>query len=287
MSSLKEIKSRIQSVRSTRKITSAMKMISSVKLQKAEKSIQHLLPYENRLGQIMKDFLSNLDGNVTSGYAEVREVKRVAVVVFSSNSSLCGAFNANVIKKLNQFIDKYKHLGHKNVEIYAVGKKGKDGSNKAGFVPFHSYEELADVPDFQAMSEITDMLMKKFLNKEIDKVKIIYHHFKSKGSQVLTQDVILPVQLNGKGSNGYKTDFLIEPDADTLINELIPNVLRTTMYRALLDSNASEHAARMLAMQSATDNASDLINDLTLQYNKTRQQAITAELLDIVGGTMR
>ena len=287
MSSLKEIKSRIQSVRSTRKITSAMKMISSVKLQKAEKSIQHLLPYENRLGQIMKDFLSNLDGNVTSGYAEVREVKRVAVVVFSSNSSLCGAFNANVIKKLNQFIDKYKHLGHKNIEIYAVGKKGKDGSNKAGFVPFHSYEELADVPDFRAMSEITDMLMKKFLNKEIDKVKIIYHHFKSKGSQVLTQDVILPVQLNGKGSNGYKTDFLIEPDADTLINELIPNVLRTTMYRALLDSNASEHAARMLAMQSATDNASDLINDLTLQYNKTRQQAITAELLDIVGGTMR
>ena len=287
MSSLKEIKSRIQSVRSTRKITSAMKMISSVKLQKAEKSIQHLLPYENRLGQIMKDFLSNLDGNVTSGYAEVREVKRVAVVVFSSNSSLCGAFNANVIKKLNQFIDKYKHLGHKNIEIYAVGKKGKDGSNKAGFVPFHSYEELADVPDFRAMSEITDMLMKKFLNKEIDKVKIIYHHFKSKGSQVLTQDVILPVQLNGKGSNGYKTDFLIEPDADTLINELIPNVLRKTLYRALLASNASEHAARMLAMQSATDNASDLINDLTLQYNKTRQQAITAELLDIVGGTMR
>ena len=287
MSSLKEIKSRIQSVRSTRKITSAMKMISSVKLQKAEKSIQHLLPYENRLGQIMKDFLSNLDGNVTSGYAEVREVKRVAVVVFSSNSSLCGAFNANVIKKLNQFIDKYKHLGHKNIEIYAVGKKGKDGSNKAGFVPFHSYEELADVPDFRAMSEITDMLMKKFLNKEIDKVKIIYHHFKSKGSQVLTQDVILPVQLNGKGSNGYKTDFLIEPDADTLINELIPIVLRKTLYRALLASNASEHAARMLAMQSATDNASDLINDLTLQYNKTRQQAITAELLDIVGGTMR
>lgn len=287
MSSLKEIKSRIQSVRSTRKITSAMKMISSVKLQKAEKNIQHLLPYENRLGQIMKDLLSNLEGKLSSGYAEEREVKRVALVVFSSNSSLCGGFNANVIKKMNVFIQEHKHLGHKNVEIYAVGKKAKDGANKAGFVPFHSYENLADTPDLNNMSEVTDKLLEKFLNKEIDKIEIIYHHFKSKGSQVLTHETLLPVKLNHSEDKLKKTDFLVEPDSNTLINELIPHVLRTTMYRALLDSNASEHAARMLAMQSATDNASDLINELTLQYNKTRQQAITAELLDIIGGTMR
>ena len=284
MGSLKEIKSRIQSVKSTQKITSAMKMVSSAKLRKAQKTIENLFPYEQKLNGLLNNFLSAEEDNV-SVYAEIREVKRVAIVVFSSNSSLCGSFNTNVAKRLSQTIEQYRSLGTENILIYPVGKKVAKASRKTGFEPQNNFDAMADKPSYMAALTLADDIMLLFKNKDIDRVELIYHHFKSRSSQVMTEETFLPIQLKPAEKGTVALDYIVEPDRETIMAELIPKVLRLKIYTALLDSNASEHAARTIAMQTATDNASDLLQELSLQYNKSRQQAITNELLDIIGGS--
>jgi len=284
MASLKEIKSRIQSVKSTQKITSAMKMVSSAKLRKAQKTIENLFPYEQKLNGLLNNFLSAEEDNV-SVYAEIREIKRVAIIVFSSNSSLCGSYNTNVSKRLSLTIDKYRSLGVENILVYPIGKKVAKASRKAGFEPQNNFDSMADKPSYVAALTFADDIMRLFSNRDVDRVELIYHHFKSKSTQVMIEETLLPIQLKPAEIGKVALDYIVEPDRETIMSELIPKVLRLKIYTALLDSNASEHAARTIAMQMATDNASDLLQELSLQYNKSRQQAITNELLDIIGGS--
>ena len=289
MASLKEVKTRINSVQSTRKITSAMKMVASAKLHKAQGAIENMLPYQRKLNKILTNFLS-ADLPVESPFCVERPVKRVAIVAFSSNSSLCGAFNANVLKMFLQTVGEYRELGQDNILIYPVGKKIEEAVKKLGFFPQGSYQKLADKPSYDEAAALAKLLMELFLEKNIDRVELIYHHFKSMGVQELLRERYLPIDLsavqNDEERGGVANDYIIEPSAAQLIADLIPQVLSQKIFTAALDSNASEHAARTLAMQIATDNANELIHELTKQYNKTRQQAITNELLDIVGGSM-
>ncbi|MCE8568529.1 MULTISPECIES: F0F1 ATP synthase subunit gamma [Bacteroides] len=289
MASLKEVKTRINSVQSTRKITSAMKMVASAKLHKAQGAIENMLPYQRKLNKILTNFLS-ADLPVESPFCAERPVKRIAIVAFSSNSSLCGAFNANVLKMFLQTVGEYRELGQDNILIYPVGKKIEEAVKKLGFFPQESYQRLADKPSYDEAAALAGLLMELFLEKNIDRVELIYHHFRSMGIQELLREKYLPIDLsavqNEDGKTGMVNDYIIEPSAAQLIADLIPQVLSQKIFTAALDSNASEHAARTLAMQIATDNANELIQELTKQYNKTRQQAITNELLDIVGGSM-
>ncbi|EOS01818.1 ATP synthase gamma chain [Bacteroides thetaiotaomicron dnLKV9] len=298
MASLKEVKTRINSVKSTRKITSAMKMVASAKLHKAQGAIENMLPYERKLNKILTNFLS-ADLPVESPYIKAREVKRVAIVVFSSNTSLCGAFNANVIKMLLQTVGEFRTLGQDNILIFPVGKKVDEAVKRLGFQPQETSPTLSDKPSYQEASELAHRLMEMYVSGEIDRVELIYHHFKSMGVQILLRETYLPIDLTRVVDEEEKqkeeevqggeiaNDYIIEPSAEELIANLIPTVLSQKLFMAAVDSNASEHAARTLAMQVATDNANELIQDLTKQYNKSRQQAITNELLDIVGGSMQ
>ena len=298
MASLKEVKTRINSVKSTRKITSAMKMVASSKLHKAQGAIENMLPYQKKLNKILTNFLS-ADLPIESPYVQEREVKRVAIVVFSSNTSLCGAFNANVIKMMMQTIGEFRTLGQDNILIFPVGKKVDEAAKRMGFKPQEVSPTLSDKPTYQEAAELAHRLMDLYVAGEVDRVEIIYHHFKSMGVQILLRETYLPINLTNVVSeedreneeevqeNEIANDYIIEPNAEELIASLIPTVLSQKIFTAAVDSNASEHAARTLAMQVATDNANELIQDLTKQYNKSRQQAITNELLDIVGGSMK
>lgn len=286
MSSLKEIKTRIQSVKSTQKITSAMKMVSSAKLRKAEKTIENFYPYEEQLNKLLANFLSDED-ELISSLTIHREIKRVAIVAFSSNSSLCGSFNSNVYKRLNREVSKYSSLDNENILIYPIGKKVSQACVKMGFIPAGNFEDMANKPTYEKAIHVADELMRMFNEKSIDKVEIIYYHFQNKGSQVLKAETFLPIQLKQHNIGEQKLDYIVEPSREVIMNELIPKVLRLKLYTALLDSNASEHAARTIAMQTATDNATDLLQELSLLYNKSRQQAITNELLDIMGGLFK
>ena len=298
MASLKEVKTRINSVKSTRKITSAMKMVASAKLHKAQGAIENMLPYQKKLNKILTNFLS-ADLPIESPYVQEREVKRVAIVVFSSNTSLCGAFNANVIKMMMQTIGEFRTLGQDNILIFPVGKKVDEAAKRMGFKPQEVSPTLSDKPTYQEAAELAHRLMDLYVAGEVDRVEIIYHHFKSMGVQILLRETYLPINLTNVVSEEDReneeevqeheitNDYIIEPNAEELIASLIPTVLSQKIFTAAVDSNAAEHAARTLAMQVATDNANELIQDLTKQYNKSRQQAITNELLDIVGGTMK
>ena len=296
MASLKEVKNRISSVKSTRQITSAMKMVASAKLHKAQGRIENMLPYQRKLNEILTNFLGT-DVSFDTPYTHVRPVQRVAVAVFSSNTSLCGAFNANVVKRLEETLDGYRQLGRENLRIYPVGKKVEEAVRKMGYEPCGSYQTLAEKPSYQEAYQLAEQLVMAFKNGEVDRVELVYHHFKSAGSQLLTREVYLPLDLTqvqdqaaaalGPNRPAYQNDYIVEPSVEELVASLLPKVLSQKIYTVVLDSNASEHAARMLAMQTATDNANELIQDLTKQYNKSRQQAITNELLDIIGGSMK
>ena len=295
MGSLKEVKNRINSVKSTRQITSAMKMVASAKLHKAKSRIENMLPYQQKLNEILTNFLST-DATFESPYTEVRPVTRVAVVVFSSNSSLCGAFNANVVKKLGETLEEYKSLGKENILIYPIGKKVEQATKKLGYTSRGNYQGMAEKPSYVQAYELAGLLMQEFVEKQIDRVELIYHHFKSMGSQILTREEYLPIDLSkveataaieGSGKRGFQNDYIVEPSVGQLIADLLPKVLSQKLFTVLQDSNASEHAARTFAMQTATDNANELIQDLTKQYNKSRQQAITNELLDIIAGSLK
>jgi F-type H+-transporting ATPase subunit gamma len=320
MPSLKEIKNRIASVNSTRKITSAMKMVASSKLHHAQVQIERMLPYESMLEHILKTFIAS-DADAHSIFERQREVKRVALLVFASNSSLCGGFNSNIIKLMQQALEGYEHLGRDNIVIYPIGRKVAEKVAKLGYQSAGDFTALADKPNSVDCINIATELGRKFRLGEVDKVELIYHHFKSAGSQVLTRKTLLPIDLESELESDHERDltsniitkkaqdylkkrkkrhegaeseetkplndnFIVEPDMDTVLGILIPKYAHLMVYTALLDSNASEHAARMVAMQTATDNADELLRELNLQYNKSRQQAITNELLDIVGGTV-
>ena len=275
-----------------------MKMVASAKLHKAQGAIENMLPYQRKLNKILTNFLS-ADLPIESPYIKAREVKRVAIVAFSSNTSLCGAFNANVIKMLLQTVGEFRTLGQDNILIFPVGKKVDEAAKRLGFQPQETSATLSDKPSYQEASELAHRLMKMYIAGEIDRVELIYHHFKSMGVQILLRETYLPINLTNVVSeedreneeevqeNEIANDYIIEPNAEELIASLIPTVLSQKIFTAAVDSNASEHAARTLAMQVATDNANELIQDLTKQYNKSRQQAITNELLDIVGGSMK
>lgn len=289
MASLKEIKTRITSVKSTKKITSAMKMIASSKLHKAQAAISNFLPYQAKLDAILTNLLSS-DTSYDSPFTQTRDVKRVAIVAFASNSSLCGAYNANVVKEFNATYNKYKTLGKDNILIYPIGKKIADAVKKQGLVSQGDYKEMADKPSYVMVQDLAKDLIKKYIDREIDEVVLIYHHFISTGSQKLINADFLPFDLSHAQSdeaatkNTVQTDYILEPSKEEILESLIPTVLYSRLYAALLDANASEHAARTMAMQIASDNADELVQDLIIQYNKSRQQAVTNQLLDIIGG---
>lgn len=295
MASLKEVKNRISSVKSTRQITSAMKMVASAKLHKAQGRIESMLPYQRKLNEILTNFLG-ADVSFDTTYTQVRPIARVAIVVVSSNGSLCGAFNSNVVRLLDRALAEYQSLGKENILVYPIGKKAEDAVKKRGYTFEKSFLALADKPSYREAFDVAAELMRLFAEQQVDRVELIYHHFKSMGTQVLTREEYLPIDLekiaaekteSRSSETGYRNDYIVEPSVEVLIASLLPKVLSQKIYTILLDSNASEHAARMLAMQAATDNADDLIQELTIQYNKTRQQAITSELLDIIGGTIK
>jgi F-type H+-transporting ATPase subunit gamma len=321
MPSLKEIKTRIASVQSTRKITSAMKMVASSKLHHAQTAIQNMLPYENMLEHILKSFLVSMHDVQTPYDDDKREIKHVALIVFSSNSSLCGGYNANVIRMMQNAVDEYKKKGVEDILVYPVGRKVMEKATKLGYHVAGDFVELADKPSAAPCAAIAEELAEKFAKHEVDKVEMIYHHFKSAGTQILTRSTFLPIDLSTEkigadndrdlSSNEVTAkaqaylrkhgqaeerqdqavkplndDFIVEPDLKSVLSVLIPKQLNLMVYTALLDSNASEHAARMVAMQTATDNADEILKELKLQYNKSRQAAITSEMLDIVGGSV-
>ena len=323
MPSLKEIKGRIASVNSTRKITSAMKMVASSKLHHAQVAIQNMLPYETMLEHILKSFLA-AEAEAQTIYDQERPVKHVALVVFSSNSSLCGGFNANVIKMMQRTVDAYEQeLGKGSVEVWPIGRKVAEKARKLGYDVKGDFATLVDHPNVRVCIDIAMELGRKFADGEVDRVELIYHHFKSAGSQVLTSKTFLPIDVESELDRDHERDltsniatkkaqdylkkrrrasgvrrqetgeavplndnFIVEPDMNTVLSQLIPKLAHLMLYTALLDSVASEHAARMVAMQTATDNADELLRQLNLQYNKSRQQAITNELLDIAGGSV-
>ena len=321
MASLKEIKNRIASVQSTRKITSAMKMVASSKLHHAQVMIENMLPYESLLEHILKTFLAS-EADAKTVFSEVRQVKKVAIIAYSSNSSLCGGFNSNVIKTLMKTVEEYKAKGisDENILVYPIGRKVAEKVAKMGLKAAGEYSGLCDHPNAQQCLEVAQSAANLFASGEVDRVELIYHHFKSAGSQILTHRQLLPIDIadvdftsekgrdlkstiataesqeylrqNGqehhvedKAEKPLNDNFIVEPDMDTVLGKLIPQYFDLQVYTALLDSNASEHAARMVAMQTATDNADELLRVLNLQYNKSRQQAITNELLDLAGGS--
>lgn len=358
MPSLKEIKGRINSISSTLAITSAMKMVAAAKLQKAQMAIQNMLPYERRLYSMLVDLMGAMnisaaaseDGSVRgSGSAErgfaqsgdrlslsnrhdlagmdgayslmaQREVRKVAIVAFASNSSLCGAFNSNVIREATAVINEYRASGLRDSDIvvYSVGRKMAEAMRKLGFPSPADFTKMSDSPSYEAASALAQELLDGFVSGRFDKVELVYNHYKSTSSQPTTRQTYLPLSLadatadlqagkiadsasesdTNRGAEpvgapvvrqGSPTteDLIVEPSKEALIATLLPKVIRLRIFTTLLDSAAAEHAARTVAMQLATDNGNDLLQELTLEYNKGRQQKITSEILDLVGGSLQ
>ncbi len=334
MSGLKEIKTRIASVKNTLKITSAMKMVASAKLHKAQAVIGNKLPYEQQLRRILSGLLQSedlraalkaefkMEGRSSAilqdvgvdEYPTKGKVGRVAVVAFSSNSSLCGAFNANMVKKFNETIAALRERGYsdEDIDIYAVGRKVADAARKAGLGLKRDCSVMADKTTYENSSDLAGELIDSFTDGDVSQVILVYSHFASTASQPAMRENYLPLALRDFGAvdsrsaggeeipgqarndvretrnevEGFPVDYTLEPDPMTLVKSLLPKALLLKMYTVLLDASAAEHAARTMAMQIATDNARDLISELTLAYNKGRQQEITSEILDLIGGTM-
>ncbi|SMC38759.1 ATP synthase F1 subunit gamma [Cellulophaga tyrosinoxydans] len=280
MANLKEIRNRIASVSSTMQITSAMKMVSAAKLKKAQDAITAMRPYSDKLTELLQSLSASLEGDAGSVYAQNREVNKVLVVAITSNRGLCGAFNTNIIKQ-SMLLANQTYAG-KQVEFMAIGKKANDIlKKKYTVIENHSsvYEDLT----FDAISAIAEELMALFTNGTYDKIEIVYNKFKNAATQIVMTEQFLPiVPMEGEANNN--TDYVYEPSKLEIVEQLIPKSLKTQLYKGIRDSFASEHGARMTAMHKATDNATELRNQLKLTYNKARQAAITNEILEIVGG---
>lgn len=280
MANLKEIRNRINSVSSTMQITSAMKMVSAAKLKKAQDAITAMRPYAEKLTELIQNISATLEGDAAGVYAEQREVNKVLLVVITSNRGLCGAFNANVIKATRTLID--TTYAGKNVNVLTIGKKGYDLVGKTETV-FANRSDLFDALTFVNVEAVAQQIMDAFIEGTYDKVELVYNQFKNAATQIVLTEQFLPLKPIETESN-VATDYIYEPSKEEIILNLIPTSLKTQLYKAVLDSNAAEHGARMTAMHKATDNAKDLRDQLKLTYNKARQAAITNEILEIVGG---
>ena len=280
MANLKEIRNRITSVSSTMQITSAMKMVSAAKLKKAQDAITAMRPYAEKLTELLQNLSATLDGDVGGEFTTQREVKNVLLVAITSNRGLCGAFNANVIKAIKSRTDFY---AGKNVDVYAIGKKGNDGLAKTCTITDNK-SNVFDNLTFENVADIADDLTLKFLSGQYDRIELVYNQFKNAATQIVITEQFLPLTPIETKSSSTTEDYIYEPKKEEILLNLIPKSLKTQLYKAIRDSFASEHGARMTAMHKATDNATELRNQLKLTYNKARQAAITNEILEIVGG---
>lgn len=281
MANLKEIRSRITSVGSTMQITSAMKMVSAAKLKRAQDAIIQMRPYANKLTKLLKNLSASLDSSDGGIYSLERDIKKVLLVTITSNRGLCGGFNAYIIKSVNELINNdYKSA---KVEVLSIGKKSSEYFAKNGFNINSTHDQLFADLTFENVSIIAENIMRQFVKKDYDKVVLVYNQFKNAATQIIINENYLPIQKidNKESSVG---DYLFEPTKQEIVEQLIPKSLKTQLFKAILDSHAAEHGARMTAMHKATDNAGELKKELTLTYNKARQAAITGEILEIVGG---
>jgi F-type H+-transporting ATPase subunit gamma len=289
MANLKEVRTRIASVSSTQQITSAMKMVSAAKFRRAQNAIVGMRPYAAQLGEIVSD-LDNGDG-ITTPYHAVRPLRRVVLVVVTSNKGLCGAFNSNVIKQAQSRIAHYLQQLPQDGElcVLSIGKKSSELLARRKDIRLEVHDELLDAPTFDAVATLVDKLMQDFAEKRIDRVEVVYNQFKNSLSQILSTEQLLPVESGKRKTESGKregnNDYIYEPSKEEIMREMIPLTLRSTFYRMVLDSLASEHGARMTAMQKATDNATELLKELRLSYNKARQASITNEIIEIVSGS--
>ncbi|MBN2215713.1 MAG: ATP synthase F1 subunit gamma [Bacteroidales bacterium] len=288
MANLKEIRVRIQSVKSTRQITSAMKMVSAAKLRKAQDAIIQMRPYANKLHEILESLTASLDNESGSIFSRERDLSHILLVVVTSNRGLCGAFNSNIAKKVIQVIeDEYSEFWeNETLEIMSIGKKGSDFLRSKGYEPVYNLHEMLDVLNLENVIRVISDIMEQFVSGKYDRIELFYNQFKNAANQELIREQFLPVPQKEKPEDQYEVhlDFILEPTKQQIIDELIPKSLKIQFYKMLLDSNASEHGARMTAMHKATDNATDLLRELQLNYNKARQSAITKEILEIVSG---
>lgn len=290
MANLKEIRTRINSVRSTRKITNAMKMVAASKLKKAQDAVINLRPYHDKLHEILVDLVKSIENEgISSSYLRNGTEDKILLVVITSNKGLCGAFNANIIKKgidlaHSKYSEQYKNG---KLSFFTIGKKGTDFFKTKGYPVYGFNNDVLDDISFKKAVPVMQEVMDRFLNKEFDKIELVYNKFKNAAVQLLTVDQFLPVDLNlenGEEAEAEHYNYIFEPDKELIIQELIPKSLRTQFYEALLESLAAEHGARMTAMHKATDNAAEIIKDLQLTYNKARQASITNEILEVVSG---
>lgn len=293
MANLKEVRTRITSVSSTQQITSAMKMVSAAKFRRAQNAIIGMRPYTAHLQEIISDI--DVEDGVQTPYHEARPVKNVLLVVVTSNKGLCGAFNSNVIKQASARISHYASLpSSPTVKMISIGKRGSEFFAKQEGLLVATYDELLDAPSFNGSAELCEKIMKAFCDKTYDLVEIVYNQFKNSLTQILSTEQMLPVESGERGgvqamptaeNVKRRNDYIFEPGKVQILREMVPMMLKSNFYRVFLDSLASEHGARMTAMQKATDNATELLKDLKLSYNKARQAAITNEIIEIVSGS--
>ncbi len=280
MANLKEIRNRITSVSSTMQITAAMKMVSAAKLKKAQDAITAMRPYAEKLTELLQNLSSTLDGDVGGEFTTQREVKKVLVVAITSNRGLCGAFNTNVIKEVKNRADYY---AGKQVDVFAIGKKGNDILTKTLTV-VDNQSQVFDALTFENVTKIAEILTQKFVSGEYDKIELVYNQFKNAATQIVQVEQFLPLAPIKSDKPASTGDYIFEPSKEEIVLTLIPKSLKTQLYKGVRDSFATEHGARMTAMHKATDNATELRDQLKLTYNKARQAAITNEILEIVGG---
>lgn len=289
MPSLKDIRIRIKSVTSTQQITSAMKMVSAAKLRRAQDAIIKMRPYAGKLRELLENLSSGVESQEVEIYARKRDPKKVMIVVFTSNKGLCGAFNANIVKRAQQLMtEEYAEANRAgNVHLLCIGKKGGDYFRKRNFKNLTYHHELLETPGFEKTVPIVEELIKAFRNGEYDAIDLVYNQFKNAAVQRVGVEKLLPIsppEAKDKKAGGFRHDFILEPSKEVIVTGLIPKSLKIQFYKALLDSMASEHGARMTAMHKATDNAGEILKELRLTYNKARQAQITKEIVEIVSG---
>jgi F-type H+-transporting ATPase subunit gamma len=280
MANLKEIRNRIASVSSTMQITSAMKMVSAAKLKKAQDAITAMRPYSDKLTELIQNLSGAINGDTPNPYTQVRPVKKALLVVITSNRGLCGGFNSNIIKATNSYLAVH---ATESVDLITLGKKGNDILAKNNNINTNN-NAIFDGLSFSNASEIAEAFMEAFAQKEYDRVDVVYNRFKNAATQIVTTETLLPISAETEDSNSTTADYIFEPTQEEIVNQLLPKSVKMQLFKALRDSFASEHGARMTAMHKATDNATELRDQLKLTYNKARQAAITNEILEIVGG---
>jgi len=284
MANLKEVRNRITSITSTRQITSAMKLVSASKLKRAQDNINKMRPYAQKLNEILGNLGSSAESAEDSPYTQTREVKKVLIVSVSANKGLCGAFNANIIKKSTLLLNEYSHLPAENITILCVGRKAFAALSKRNNPRLPLQDNVVDKPTFAHANEIASDIMKRFVDGEFDRVDVVYNEFKTAASQNVVVEQFLPVAPNKSEEKPVTREYIYQPSKEEIMLNLIPASLKTRFFKVILDSQAAEHGARMTAMHKATDNAGELLKELKLSYNKARQAAITNEILEIVAG---